>query len=1047
MTSQGLGSEIEAMIPMRLGPDALDDLVLVADGEVWVMPTAPSATIVVNSPADVPAGGDGACTLREAIENANSNSDTTGGDCAAGTGEDTISFNVLDGGVTATITPASPLPPIADPVVIDGTTQGCASPPCIELNGSLAGATDVDGLQLEVGGNTVRGLVINRFSRHGMLVLSAGNIIEGNYIGTNIAGDTALRNGTNGIRVITGTDNTIGGTTIDARNLISGNGGAGLQLRETSTANLVTGNYIGTDIGGTVDLGNSSGVGILLDSDGNTIGGTQSGEGNLISGNETLGINVQADSDMNLVQGNMVGTNASGTAAVGNISVGIWVQDGAGNSIGGTALGARNLVSGNTSAGVLIAEVNAVPTTGNLVQGNFIGTNESGSSAVPNSLSGVIIGANENIVGGIESARNIISGNGENGVFIVTRGNQMLPPAEGNQVLNNYIGTDVTGSVALGNGFNGVTVQDSRNNVIGGADDGAGNLISANTFNGIVVSELADMPLGPATGNLIQGNLVGTDASGQFDLGNGFRGIIPIRAPGNTIGGSNPGEGNVIAGNGTFGISNVDSDGTIIEGNLIGVNATGMAAVGNDRSGIILQDSSGCRIGGTSPGAGNVVSGNGEDGVNLFQTAQGVGTDNTVQGNFIGTDITGTVDLGNSEEGLDITGPTDNMIGGETTAARNIISGNGAHGVKLRSTSGNRVQGNYIGTDVTGQAALGNDFAGVRVFSASNNLIGGPVPGAGNYISSSGMNGVDISSDSFLNVVQGNYIGTGANNNDGALGNVLAGVSITDSSTNTIGGINPGEGNVIGYNGAEGVVVQGVVAENAILGNSISENGLLGIDLGADGVTTNDPDDPDLGPNLLQNFPELSLAEASPVDLLLEGTLNSISRTDFRLEFFANAVCDGSLHGEGQRLLAFLDVSTTGTGTADFSMVFPAQVSDGASITATATDADGNTSEFSACLAASCTTIVTFAQTVVAPGKDALTWPMATDVFFAKGNLVDVSTYATVATGPLFAATGYDISGDSPAPGAGLYYVFKPLGCGSWQTVLGDEPGRDTGLP
>ena len=297
------------------------------------------------------------------------------------------------------------------------------------------------------------------------------------------------------------------------------------------------------------------------------------------------------------------------------------------------------------------------------------------------------------------------------------------------------------------------------------------------------------------------------------------------------------------------------------------------------------------------------------------------------------------------------------------------------------------------------------------------------------------------------NQVLGNYIGTDVTGTV-PLGNTGAGVSVNGASRNMIGGVTVGEGNVIAHNQAEGILVQGDAPDNMVAGNRIFSNGQLGIDLGpSDGVTLNDLDDPDIGPNALQNFPVLSVADASPVDLLVEGSLNSIADSSFRVEFFANSTCDDSQHGEGERFVGFADVTTGVRGVANFSVVLPAWVDDGDAIVATATSDTGSTSEFGACLVASCSSILPFAQMMLAPNKYTFAWSTPAEVRYASGDLARVSSYAVSDTGMLFGATELSTATDWPPPGFGLYYLVKPLGCGSWQTTIGNEPGRDSGLP
>jgi hypothetical protein len=223
----------------------------------------------------------------------------------------------------------------------------------------------------------------------------------------------------------------------------------------------------------------------------------------------------------------------------------------------------------------------------------------------------------------------------------------------------------------------------------------------------------------------------------------------------------------------------------------------------------------------------------------------------------------------------------------------------------------------------------------------------------------------------------------------------------------------------------------------------------LGIDLGnSDGVTPNDPSDPDTGPNKLQNFPALTRADATPTaNVTIEGSLNSVGDKEYRIEFFANKGCDPSGCGEGERFLGFTTAHTAGDGNASFALALDASVSNGESIAATATDPDGNTSEFSDCFTATCSSLAGFAEMMLAPSKDALGWATAQDVRSCRGDLAAVNSYATTYDGWSLGETTLDISNDIPAAGSGLYYLVKPLGCGSWQTTAGAQPDRDVELP
>ena len=647
-----------------------------------------AATFTVDSTSDVSdnnAGdgvcndGGGNCTLRAAIEEANALS-----------GADNIHFNIAGGGPHAFV-PGSAFPTISETVVIDGTTEpDFSTSPVIELNGLSAGA-GVDGLKIEAANCTVRGLVINRFTNSGIWINGAsasGNSIEGNFIGTDVNGTADLGNGGIGV-VLFGPGNTVGGTTVAARNIISGNESSGMRIQSAvTTGNVIIGNYIGTDFTGNVDLGNTVEGIAILDAN-NTIGGTATGAGNVVSGNGTSGIRFISGSTGNVVQGNYIGTNAAGTADLGNTNYGIWVDGSTNNTIGGTSSGAGNLISGNDFYGISISNSSSIT-----VEGNLVGTDAAGTASVPNSPAGIQLSA-----------------------------------------------TTTTTS---------------------------------------------------------------------------------------------------------------------------------------------------CTIGGTSAGARNVISGNSGIGLNL----RDAGTTGTiVQGNYIGVAIDGTTALPNTNEGVKIsTSTTGHTIGGTVAGAGNVISANAASGIAILSTGtdNNVIQGNFIGTDASGTLNLGNTLAGVEFSSGSpnNNTIGGTVVGAGNTIAYNGTDGVQLF--------------------------------------------------VIGGTG------------NAVEGNSIHSNGNLGIDLaGVIGVDLNDAGDADTGANNLQNFPVLT--GPAPGGTNATGTLNSTASTTFRIEFFASTSCESDGYGEGETYLDFTNVTTDGGGNANINYTLSTPLPSGKFVTATATDPSNNTSEFSLC--------------------------------------------------------------------------------------------------
>ncbi|HEX6624447.1 MAG TPA: hypothetical protein VF064_12095, partial [Pyrinomonadaceae bacterium] len=300
----------------------------------------------------------------------------------------------------------------------------------------------------------------------------------------------------------------------------------------------------------------------------------------------------------------------------------------------------------------------------------------------------------------------------------------------------------------------------------------------------------------------------------------------------------------------------------------------------------------------------------------LLQTNGG----NLVAGNFIGTDPGGTGALGNFI-GVGIVGSNNNTVGGTTPAARNLISGNDDDGLAINGATGNLVAGNYVGTNAAGTEDLGNLF-GVFI-TADNNTVGGTSAAARNVIS--GNANVCVSIGGSGNRVTGNYVGTDAagtaNIGNGSAG-LSPGLRVFSGSNNVLGGIADGGGNVVAFNAGAGIVVDGGTG-NRIARNSVFANGLLDIDLFPTGVTPNDAGDPDAGANNLQNFPVLTTAQRFGDGVNVQGTLNSAASTAYRLEFFSSAACDGTGNGPGATFLGAAYVTTDVSGNAAFSVTLP----------------------------------------------------------------------------------------------------------------------------
>ncbi len=542
-------------------------------------PVQAAAIIEVNSTADTMTASDGECTLREAIINANNDSDGTGGDCTAGSGADTINFNLSgtadftnasqDG---YTISPASPLPAITEQVTIDGFSQADSAPNStaspqpfdavllIEIDGSNTTINTGSCLKVEnADGTIIKGLTINNCANHGIEVENSNNVtIQGNYIGTNPQGTSGEGAG---------------------RNYSSGPIANGILA--------VASNHL-------------------------KIGGTAAAERNIIAASQTNDVwwHNEADdanpSSDNVLQGNYIGLAANGTTPlpagyVSGVGNAVLIGNSQNDLIGGTTSGARNVIASSAEYGVGTRDA----VTGLVIQSNYIGTDYTGSAAVTHTYgtghpyAGIHIGVvsnagftnpphNIDIGGTTASARNIISGNTRTGGF--TPGVLMNDDAYDVRVRGNYIGTDAAGTAAVPNQigvsfdtFNGHPTYD---NIIGGTVAGAGNVISGNIYNGVVFS-------GEDTyDNLLQGNRIGTAEDGTSDLGNDEEGVrVQNAAAHNIIGGTASGAGNIIAFNGSNGVNVVDdgSSASIISNSLF--SNTGLGIKLGFGTGVTANDS------------------------------------------------------------------------------------------------------------------------------------------------------------------------------------------------------------------------------------------------------------------------------------------------------------------------------------------------------------------------------------------------------------------------------------------------------------------------
>jgi parallel beta-helix repeat protein len=495
---------------------------------------------------------------------------------------------------------------------------------------------------------------------------------------------------------------------------------------------------------------------------------------------------------------------------------------------------------------------------------------------------------------------------------------------------------------------------------------GSNVFTSGVTVKGLVINQFSGngIKIGPAnlssgsatTQTTIQGNYIGTDATGSSAAANGANGILINGVDSDNLGiaaSNNVISGNVIAGNTNDGVliqanANGVASGNTITGNFIGINAAGTAALHNGvtgslsqtgSSGVEIISASGNTVGGTGPaalttqaGAGNVISGNASDGVHVIGTLTDPAGVNVVLGNFIGATPSGVAAQGNARYGIEVSGAKNSSVG------RNVVGANLAGIVLDNGAQNNFIQGNFVGVGGDGVTAVGNTQQGIAL--RSNDAAAPP-------------------------------LGPGQPNEPGV-------------QNNLIGGLAPVFANTVAFNGSAGIAVFGNPlatsgdqnSGNTIEGNSIFQNGrsstttpLLGIDLSNgfpfpkdDGFTANDSKGHGAAndPNNFQNFPAISSVSFAG-GLTIQGSLTEPgeANTTFRIEFFANNPDPLGLPAEGQFFLGSANVTTNGSGTASFTVTLPVQFALGQILTATATSLTkdplapagqpgaGNTSEFS----------------------------------------------------------------------------------------------------
>jgi len=664
-------------------------------------------------------------------------------------------------------------------------------------------------------------------------------------------------------------------------------------------------------------------------------------KGLVINNFEGSGIRLKNDG-LNLVAGNFIGTDATGMNAVANGN-GVAMVDGIFNMIGGEDPADRNLISGNTGDGVRISGYN----TGiNSVEGNYIGTKKDGDSALANNIGvNMFKFTGGNTIGcETENGDNVISGNTIAGIRI-NESNE-------NTIEGNLIGTDKAGAHAIANGL-GVDICDASDNAVGYF--GFGSVISGNTGPGVRIKTTANSSC-PSTGNFVYSNKIGTNAAGTDKIPNDT-GILIQDSSVNDIGSGDPMDSNLVSGNSNEGVRLENANQTIVFGNFIGTDVTGAAPIAN-AAGVEISGGSANEIGCTVPGSNNVISGNTGDGVEITGSANG----NFVQSNLIGVQVDGTSARANGGVGVEVyTGAHDNVIGVEPPRVIIIGERTSPDGAQAKAPAGTAAQSRnaVTGGGCSKRATANNQ--NTEAFKTAEQLKARgakAVQNSSRFQNRAALNGramKDIADSATSKKAK-------APRNTGAKVQGIAGKGLTPSFTSITGA------NVIAHNGKDGVrVSSNLDFNNLISQNSIFSNGDLGINLGpeGDGVTQNNLAGHS-GPNHYQNFPKINFANSDDQSIKfdIDGTGGS---EPFTIEFFVNYACDGT-NGEGKTFIGSTTVSSGDNQT--YVVQSPYSFANGQVITATATDSDNNTSEFSVCLTAGPSTPTTPSVTVATPSPD-----------------------------------------------------------------------------
>ena len=682
-----------------------------------------------------------------------------------------------------------------------------------------------------------------------------------------------------------------------------------LFYNSTSTNNTIREMYLGTNYDGTTPVPNHYGVGFASGATGNHVVNC------LISGNAMGGVGITGAAG-NDIKGNKIGTDRTGTKKLPN-NYGIAIDNAPGNIIGGTAIQERNIISGNLTSGIVI---NGPTSSNTVVKGNHIGTDISGTDSLPNGCGIILAGAQNTVIGGnTAGSGNIISGNYQAGIVMNGSGTR------NNEVTGNFIGTNKDGDDFISNHTGIMLKSNSNHNRIGGPTLAERNIISGNTEIGVYI-EACDS-------NAVLGNYIGPDITGNGSFaigdslvqGNGLE--LNTVSKHNIVGGSGPEERNIISGNRVYGLvyyGNSSYNNT--SGNFIGVNASGMQRLGNATGICVDGGSNHNRIN------NNVLSGNKSYGIFFVTTGTYY---NEFKGNRVGVNAANTDTVPNYIGIILGAGTRYNILGGTAAGEANIISGNYYDGIEIADigTDHNQIIGNIIGASAPG--GFGN-FNGIGIATnPRNNII------SYNTISGNKYMGIILFEHADSNAVSYNKIGVTGGNNP-PCGNGGAGIAIIQGASNNM----IGPGNIIAYNDTAGIILNdNNTLNNTITQNSVMNNGISQIDIFPPGPNPNDSGDPDSGPNLKMNYPDITSTGYNPsVGITyITGIIdyNYQNPAGIIIELFCS-YSDSAGIGNCMNYLGNASVDSTGNW-----WFFAQSITDGDSIVATATDIYGNTSEIS----------------------------------------------------------------------------------------------------